>query len=235
MQWYYAVNNERRGPVTDDEFQSLVASGVITSDTLVWTSGMNEWQPYSRVTGTTPAAPTAPATVAPVTQAVSPTASAAAQAAPVAVSPGGGTVPGPFGYGGFWRRFLARLIDGLILGFFGMFIGGIAVVVILSDPENTARNITLQILIQLFSIGLALGYDLFFIRKYDATPGKMAIGLKLLRADGSKLSPGRIVGRYFSHILSGLPLAIGYIMAAFDDQKRALHDHICDTRVIRTQ
>jgi hypothetical protein len=44
---------------------------------------------------------------------------------------------------------------------------------------------------------------------------------------------GRIVGRHFSEWVSGMILLIGYIMAAFDkEQRRALHDHMCDTRVI---
>jgi uncharacterized RDD family membrane protein YckC len=63
----------------------------------------------------------------------------------------------------------------------------------------------------------------------------MALGLKLLRRDGSKLGIGRIIGRYFSHVISAIILCIGYIMAAFDEEKRALHDRICDTRVIRTR
>jgi uncharacterized RDD family membrane protein YckC len=61
----------------------------------------------------------------------------------------------------------------------------------------------------------------------------MALGLKVVRSDGTKLSNGRIVGRYFAELVSLLVLWIGYIMAAFDDQKRALHDMICDTRVIK--
>ena len=63
----------------------------------------------------------------------------------------------------------------------------------------------------------------------------MAMGMKLLRSNGDKLTVGRIVGRYFSNYLSMLTLFIGYIMAGFDDEKRALHDRICDTRVIKTR
>jgi uncharacterized RDD family membrane protein YckC len=80
-----------------------------------------------------------------------------------------------------------------------------------------------------------IGYEVFFVRKYDATPGKMAMGLKILRPDGSKLSVGRIIGRYFASIISALILLIGYIMAAFDEEKRALHDRLADTRVIKTK
>jgi uncharacterized RDD family membrane protein YckC len=60
----------------------------------------------------------------------------------------------------------------------------------------------------------------------------MACKLEVVTADGGKVSYGRALGRYFSTWLSSLICAIGYIMAAFDGQKRALHDHICNTRVI---
>jgi uncharacterized RDD family membrane protein YckC len=82
---------------------------------------------------------------------------------------------------------------------------------------------------------VAIAYACFFILRWDATPGKMALGLKLVRSDGERLSAGRIIGRYFSEWLSAIILCIGYIMVAFDEEKRALHDRICDTRVIRVK
>jgi uncharacterized RDD family membrane protein YckC len=47
------------------------------------------------------------------------------------------------------------------------------------------------------------------------------------------ISPGQAIGRYFGQILSGIILGIGFIVVAFDDRKRALHDRPSDTRVIR--
>jgi uncharacterized RDD family membrane protein YckC len=66
-----------------------------------------------------------------------------------------------------------------------------------------------------------------------ATPGKMALGMKVIRADGQPLSVGLSLGRWAASWVSCLTLFIGYIIAAFDAQKRTLHDHICDTRVVR--
>lgn len=63
MSWYYADNNERRGPIEDAAFQTLVASGTIKPDTLVWREGMAEWTPYSRLQA--PAASAAGASTAP--------------------------------------------------------------------------------------------------------------------------------------------------------------------------
>jgi len=61
----------------------------------------------------------------------------------------------------------------------------------------------------------------------------MVCHLQVVMADGSKLSYGRSLGRHFAKFLSSFILAIGYIMAGIDDEKRALHDRICDTRVIK--
>lgn len=46
MEWYYAVGTDRKGPVSEEEFQRLVGQGVITSGTLVWREGMANWQPH---------------------------------------------------------------------------------------------------------------------------------------------------------------------------------------------
>jgi len=55
MDWYYAVGEERKGPLSEAEFQSLVQQGVVTRQTLVWREGMANWQPYD---GGTPPPPT---------------------------------------------------------------------------------------------------------------------------------------------------------------------------------
>jgi hypothetical protein len=49
MPWYYADNGQQTGPVTDEEFQSLLTSGKVRADTLVWRDGMPGWAPYSTV------------------------------------------------------------------------------------------------------------------------------------------------------------------------------------------
>ena len=74
---------------------------------------------------------------------------------------------------------------------------------------------------------------MFFLGKFGATPGKMACKLKVVRPDGERISYARALGRHFAEMLSGIILYIGYIMAAFDEEKRTLHDRICDTRVIK--
>jgi uncharacterized RDD family membrane protein YckC len=83
-------------------------------------------------------------------------------------------------------------------------------------------------------IGLVLGaaYEVYFLSAHGATPGKMALGLRVIRADGGPISPMLALGRHFAMWISAFILMIGYIMAGFDPEKRALHDRICETRVI---
>jgi uncharacterized RDD family membrane protein YckC len=58
------------------------------------------------------------------------------------------------------------------------------------------------------------------------------VGIRLVRSDGAKLATGRIIGRYFAEQLSILTFLAGYVITAFDDEKRSLHDSVCDTRVV---
>ena len=82
------------------------------------------------------------------------------------------------------------------------------------------------------SMLIACLYEVIMIHQFGATLGKMAVGIKVIRTDGSGVGWGASIGRYFMKIVSGLILGIGYIMAGFDDEKRALHDRVCDTRVV---
>ncbi|MDY7037753.1 MAG: RDD family protein, partial [Thermodesulfobacteriota bacterium] len=81
---------------------------------------------------------------------------------------------------------------------------------------------------------IAATYTTLMLGKYDATLGKMACKIKVITSDGGKVSYARALGRHFAEFLSAIILSIGYIIAAFDDQKRSLHDRICNTRVIKT-
>jgi uncharacterized RDD family membrane protein YckC len=85
------------------------------------------------------------------------------------------------------------------------------------------------------SIAIGLAYEVYFLSTRAATPGKMVLGLKVIRADGGPISPALAAGRYFAVWLSYLTLCIGFIIAGFDREKRALHDHICLTRVIHAR
>jgi uncharacterized RDD family membrane protein YckC len=140
-------------------------------------------------------------------------------------------------YGGFWIRVGATVIDGIIMGIVNIiisFIIGFLMVSMIGRGGNSpAAAIGLVGLTYFINIAFGVGYVTYFLGKFGATPGKMACGLKVVRSDGEKISYGRAFGRFFANYLSALIFCIGYIMVAFDEGKRALHDRICDTRVIR--
>jgi uncharacterized RDD family membrane protein YckC len=140
-------------------------------------------------------------------------------------------------YGGFWRRFAAILVDGILVNIFALPLRmGLTMFGINSGFGVAAPGRLFQAMFGLSAlIGMAVQmiYYVYFISQKGATLGKMLLGVKVVTATGGPISVGRAIGRYFAQTLSGLILGIGFIMAAFDDQKRALHDHICSTRVIR--
>ena len=142
----------------------------------------------------------------------------------------GVSVAGDMEYAGFWIRFGAKFVDNLILGV----INGImqAAIVAVIAPSNPIAAFGILFILQM---GLFIGYHTYFIGKHGAPPGKMACGLKVVTPEGEPVTYGRACGRYFAELLSSLTLTIGYIMAAFDEEKRSLHDRLCNTRVIKVR
>jgi uncharacterized RDD family membrane protein YckC len=255
MNWYYVDAGQQAGPVDDAQLEALTSSGKVLNDTLVWREGMDNWRMYGEVK-----APGAgPLTAPPVAPAVGPTLApdeaACAECGQVfnvsdmipyggirvcagckpvlmqKLAEGAKVNTGALNYAGFWIRVGAKLLDGIILGI--LFLPPIFYFAFKStaDPKSGAFQI-FQLLAQLVYMAANIAYQVFFLGKYGATPGKMACGLRVITADGGKISYGRATGRAFAEILSGMICYIGYLIVAFDDQKRALHDHICNTRVI---
>ena len=122
-------------------------------------------------------------------------------------------------YAGFWIRFVAWLIDGIIL-----IIPNIIIGLVVESPAS--------ILLQ-FAIGIV--YTIGFWTAEGATPGKMAIGLRITTVEGEPIDFGKAVLRYIGYFVSGITLGIGYLMIAFTRDKRGLHDLIAGTVVIQTR
>lgn len=237
MKWYYAQGGKQMGPVEESELENLVRQGTVRDDTLVWREGMASWQRHSAVRGGSGPAPAAP-----------PPPPMAAPANDPRVA-GDRELAAPRGsahrFGGFWMRFLALVMDGIIIGIvstivrfpLGLAIGGVGLGLGRNpDPFQALAALpailSLVGLSGLIQLALSLAYEVYFLSTKGATPGKMALGLSVIRADGSNLSPGLATGRYFARFLGWMTLGIGFIIAGFDREKRSLHDHICGTRVI---
>jgi len=259
MPWYYADNGQQTGPLTDEQFQSLIQSGTIRADTLVWRDGMANWQPCNTITmpaGNPPVVTTTPGTVPgtvicaecrqpfPVEQTARfGDAFVCPNCKPVFVQKlrEGAPVPavtaaGPLRYAGFWVRFGAKFIDQIILNavtipFTLYFIFKVQRDMMPPTP-NWSAFIADEVAASAIGMAVALAYAWVFVGRWGATPGKMVFGLRVVTPEGSKVTYARAFGRYWGEVLSGLTCSIGYIIAAFDIQKRALHDHVCATRVV---
>jgi uncharacterized RDD family membrane protein YckC len=252
MDLYYADGDRQVGPIDKTELQSLIKAKKIDSKTLVWQPGMTEWQALglfvrSKTRGATATGQPAP----PVRKLLCSECGQAfaeddiirfsdvwvcAGCKPIIVQKikEGVTVSGVMEYAGFWLRFGAWFIDYIILGIGSMIIYLPLTIMGAFSLENPAVFVSFQIVATIFNFALPAAYEIWFVGKYAATPGKMACKIKVVTADAEKISYARSVGRHFAKYISGLILGIGYIMAGFDDQKRALHDRICDTRVIKS-
>jgi uncharacterized RDD family membrane protein YckC len=157
----------------------------------------------------------------------------------------GGQAIGVRRYAGFWIRFVALIIDGIILGVVGtiitlplrLMLGFSAVTVAQTQDPSQALAMLPAILGAaglsiLVNVILGVAYEAYFVSAKGGTIGKLALGLQIIRLDGSRLSMGQAAGRFFARWLSAVILYIGFIMAGFDPEKRALHDRICNTLVI---
>lgn len=261
MDWYYAESGHQVGPIQEEQFDALVRSGVVRPDTLVWQQGMPNWQPYSMVRPVAPAPiappPDAAAVVSPspATRFCSECGRPFPQSELIAFGNSfvcatcketfahklreGVNVGGAVRYGGFWIRFVAILIDGAILITVSLLLSGLGTAVFFSGRAVgraglalSGAYLALQGFLFLANIAIGVSYQVYFLTRYSATPGKLALRLKVIPAKGGPVSAPLAVGRFFAHYLSMLTMGIGYIMAGLDTQKRALHDRICDTRVI---
>ena len=118
-------------------------------------------------------------------------------------------------------RLVAFIVDAVILTVIGVFIS-------LIIEGSGAR----------FLIGLLVGivYDVgFWVGNDGATPGKMAMGVKVQMANGEPIDVGPALLRYLGYYVSAFIFGIGFLMIAFTPQKRGLQDYIAGTVVIKTR
>ena len=247
MQWYYAEDGQQKGPIEDTALDELVRSGAVRDDTLVWCAGMQTWEAHDKVRGHRsssvavatsaetyycsecgrPFAPNELVTIGP--------ASVCLECKPIYLQrlrEGGGSVAGSRHFGGFWIRVAAKLIDAVLLQIVLLAVRIPLLGATLFPAPGDPPRLGLVVLFALFNFVAVASYEIFFVAKRGATIGKMILGLKVIRPDGSGIPLGLSVGRYFAQFISSLTLGIGYLMAGFDDQKRTLHDRICETRVV---
>ena len=138
--------------------------------------------------------------------------------------------------GGFLYRFIAWLIDAIILGIIQsvitviigapIFLSGVT----LSPGAMAAQYSTMSVI----SLVVGILYFVYFWGDKGATPGKMALGLKIVGTDGTMpIGYPKAFVRYIGYIISSIICLLGYLLIIIDDDNQGLHDKIASTFVVK--
>ena len=133
-------------------------------------------------------------------------------------------------YAGFWQRAAALVIDWLIVTVIAVpiMVLGFGIPQLSLNPAEHSWDLLSLVAVAVAVIG--------FWRYCGATPGKIAVGLKIVdAATGAPPTLGRLVLRFFAYFVSALPLYLGFLWAAFDRRKQGWHDKIARTVVINSE
>ncbi len=206
-QWYYGEGGRQHGPIPEDVLCSMLDSGKITSETPVWRVGLPGWKKMGEL--------------------------------PPEISP----LPPPFDeslsspppepvMAGFGLRLAAIVLDLLVLGLliFVFFIAGVIYHGEMQEPSDTLCWIYL---------GLGVALVLFYFvglesSRLQATWGKQAMGIRVVRQDGGRMGFLVAIGRFLLGILLFIVSGgISFLYSAFSRQKQALHDKTAGTLVVR--
>jgi uncharacterized RDD family membrane protein YckC len=144
-------------------------------------------------------------------------------------------------YAGFWIRFLAKIIDSVLIYMAQL---PLSLIVGRSPFEQPDPELMLKdpwsfwgpaLVVGAIGLVISFAYNVAFVGRFAATPGKMVFGLRIVLPDGGRVSYRRALGRALAEWMTGFTCTIGYLAAAFDREKRSLHDHVAGTRVIKTR
>lgn len=141
-------------------------------------------------------------------------------------------------YAGFWKRVAAYFIDSFILSvasYILFFIIGIIIAVLgaAGGESGGIAAVMASLLIMLIAIFAPLVYFAAFeASSLQATPGKLALSIKVTDMTGAKIGFWRAMGRNLAKIFSTIILNIGYMMAGFTERRQALHDKMAGALVV---
>lgn len=233
MEIWIGRDGERHGPYKEADVREWLRSGQMSGADLGWYEGLADWQPLSVLLPDAaglapPAAGPAPAAPAPLPQT---------------------TTTALDDYAGFWKRLAAYIIDYIVLIIPSRLIGAAfgsatADAAFKSAQEAAAGDPQLAVAAletYLFAIWPALLLSTIFVWLYfavlessawQATVGKLALGIRVTDLHGQRISLPRALGRYLAKFVSALILFIGFLMIAWTQRKQGLHDKLADTLVL---
>ena len=233
--WYYIdAAGAQVGPVDAAAVRDGVRAGRLTAASLAWREGLASWRPLAELAsaseldlppdlfGATPPPPPAGA-------------SNPYQPMPhAATAEAGGRNDDDVVPAGFVRRWAALFIDQLVLMLPMMavaFVAGVSLAVA-GQPDDPASGGVVALMYLAYFVLAPLYYALQESSSAQATLGKRALGIKVTDMEGRRIGFGQALGRWFAAALSYLTMYIGFLMAAFTERKRALHDYVAATQVV---
>lgn len=240
---FLLIEGKPRGPVPRVLVEERIEHGLWPATLSVAEVGSKEWKPYRQLDAVAPPEPPPPRSE-PLPErpfhagdiAVTPVPRSTVAAAPsvVLVLPDSGAV-----HAGFWRRCAAMIVDLVVLGIALTVVQAALSAAVLggtgSGSDAASALVAVFGVMALLSLVMQwLYFALFESGGAQATPGKLALGIKVVDDRGRRIGFGRASGRFLGKILSSALLGIGYLMAAWSERKRALHDMVADTCVVFT-
>jgi uncharacterized RDD family membrane protein YckC len=222
-QYFTFQDNEQKGPFSFSE----LASQNIKPDTLIWYDGLADWQK----------ADTLPelAALLPGSQQAKTTSGDYPQGDETQsrnlYPENWDTGVQYWNYASFGDRFLAAIIDTLIVSVVGGLLSGILVGGLFATGLNPA-------LAGVGNVGFSIILNAVYFAYMEssakrATFGKAAMGLKVVDANQERITFINALGRYFAKVISGMILFIGYLMMLWDDRSQTLHDKLASTYVLK--
>jgi uncharacterized RDD family membrane protein YckC len=208
MQLYVTRHGQRTGPHSIEEVNRQLAAGTFSPTDQAWTEGSPGWKPLLSFAGVI------------MPGGASSTAASISIATPQLTE--------FIKYAGFWIRAVAFVIDAIILGL-------VLVLVALFSKRSPDQSGGLSALDVLLPSVIGVIYmATLWSSSLQATLGQRMCSLEVIHAiHGDKISFMRGLGRALAMVLSGVLFGLGYLMVAFTERKRGLHDIIAGTCVVK--
>ena len=234
MEVWIGRQGERHGPYQEEQVREWLGNGQLSRDDLGWYDGLADWQPLSVLFADALAKAPSP---------FAPTASTAP--APSSFSAPTRTIS----YAGFWKRVLAYLIDAFVLYFpfalleipFGMRAAYDTLngkVLAAGTDMQAALTAYQHFYVEqwpYFLTTLVVGWLYFAACEssaWQASVGKLALGMRVTDLNGARISFARALGRYGGKLISAFIFCIGFLLVAFTQRKQGLHDMLASTLVL---
>jgi len=222
MDWYYIDSSKpegkrRNGPWSLRQMLGFAEQGAFAPETLVWRDGFEGWKPWATIEPDVKGEFQVETIKQVIEEKILPN-----------------LVVSRANYAGFWVRLCALAIDWVVIqlifvlltpihSFFGVFS---------SITPQTVVTLSELMPTMLFIFSIIFFYNSVMVKNYSGTLGKIALGLVVIRYDGKPMTWNCAFSRSF---LSIFFFGVSHLLAAFDLEKRALHDVVANTRVLKLQ